>query len=297
MRFVIVTGMSGAGKSSAMKILEDDGFFCVDNLPVSLLATFIELTEGSSEPLERVALGLDIRAGHNSLAEAAPVIESLKKEGYTLEILFMEAETKVLVKRYKETRRMHPLAKGGRMAAAIEEERECLKDLKKQADYIIDTTTLLIRELKQELDRIFVQNEDFCNFYLTFVSFGFKYGIPADADLVFDVRFLPNPFYVDSLKPLTGNDKAVYDYVMSTDKAKTFLEKLKDMLSFLIPNYMIEGKTQLVIAIGCTGGKHRSVSLTNAIYREFENTEYGCKKEHRDIEKDRLRNICRSPEK
>ena len=280
MRFVIVTGMSGAGKSSAMKILEDDGFFCVDNLPVSLLATFIELTEGSSEPLERVALGLDIRAGHNSLAEAAPVIESLKKEGYTLEILFMEAE-----------------AKGGRMAAAIEEERECLKDLKKQADYIIDTTTLLIRELKQELDRIFVQNEDFCNFYLTFVSFGFKYGIPADADLVFDVRFLPNPFYVDSLKPLTGNDEAVYDYVMSTDKAKTFLEKLKDMLSFLIPNYMIEGKTQLVIAIGCTGGKHRSVSLTNAIYREFENTEYGCKKEHRDIEKDRLRNICRSPEK
>ena len=167
----------------------------------------------------------------------------------------------------------------------------------KQADYIIDTTTLLIRELKQELDRIFVQNEDFCNFYLTFVSFGFKYGIPADADLVFDVRFLPNPFYVDSLKPLTGNDEAVYDYVMSTDKAKTFLEKLKDMLSFLIPNYMIEGKTQLVIAIGCTGGKHRSVSLTNAIYREFENTEYGCKKEHRDIEKDRLRNICRSPEK
>lgn len=297
MRFVIVTGMSGAGKSSAMKILEDDGFFCVDNLPVSLLATFIELTEGSSEPLERVALGLDIRAGHNSLAEAAPVIESLKKEGYTLEILFMEAETKVLVKRYKETRRMHPLAKDGRMAAAIEEERECLKDLKKQADYIIDTTTLLIRELKQELDRIFVQNEDFCNFYLTFVSFGFKYGIPADADLVFDVRFLPNPFYVDSLKPLTGNDEAVYDYVMSTDKAKTFLEKLKDMLSFLIPNYMIEGKTQLVIAIGCTGGKHRSVSLTNAIYREFENTEYGCKKEHRDIEKDRLRNICRSPEK
>lgn len=297
MRFVIVTGMSGAGKSSAMKILEDDGFFCVDNLPVSLLATFIELTEGSSEPLERVALGLDIRAGHNSLAEAAPVIESLKKEGYTLEILFMEAETKVLVKRYKETRRMHPLAKGGRTAAAIEEERECLKDLKKQADYIIDTTTLLIRELKQELDRIFVQNEDFCNFYLTFVSFGFKYGIPADADLVFDVRFLPNPFYVDSLKPLTGNDEAVYDYVMSTDKAKTFLEKLKDMLSFLIPNYMIEGKTQLVIAIGCTGGKHRSVSLTNAIYREFENTEYGCKKEHRDIEKDRLRNICRSPEK
>lgn len=289
MRFVIVTGMSGAGKSSAMKILEDDGFFCVDNLPVSLLATFIELTEGSSEPLERVALGLDIRAGHNSLAEAAPVIESLKKEGYTLEILFMEAETKVLVKRYKETRRMHPLAKGGRMAAAIEEERECLKDLKKQADYIIDTTTLLIRELKQELDRIFVQNEDFCNFYLTFVSFGFKYGIPADADLVFDVRFLPNPYYVSELKPLTGNDKAIQDYVMGFKAARDFLDKITDLVAFLLPNYVQEGKNSLVIAIGCTGGKHRSVTLANALADRLKHTEYGCKVEHRDIDKDTKR--------
>ena len=290
MRFVIVTGMSGAGKSSAMKILEDDGFFCVDNLPVSLLATFIELTEGSSEPLERVALGLDIRAGHNSLAEAAPVIESLKKEGYTLEILFMEAETKVLVKRYKETRRMHPLAKGGRMAAAIEEERECLKDLKKQADYIIDTTTLLIRELKQELDRIFVQNEDFCNFYLTFVSFGFKYGIPADADLVFDVRFLPNPYYIEELRPMSGNDREVREYVMSNDKAEEFLDKLVDMIRFLIPNYIAEGKTQLVIAVGCTGGKHRSVTLANELYEALQKDEgdYGIKIEHRDIEKDAI---------
>ena len=289
MRFVIVTGMSGAGKSTALNRLEDMGYFCVDNLPVSLLATFIELTEGSSEPLERVALGLDIRAGHNSLAEAAPVIESLKKEGYTLEILFMEAETKVLVKRYKETRRMHPLAKGGRMAAAIEEERECLKDLKKQADYIIDTTTLLIRELKQELDRIFVQNEDFCNFYLTFVSFGFKYGIPADADLVFDVRFLPNPYYVSELKPLTGNDKAIQDYVMGFKAARDFLDKITDLVAFLLPNYVQEGKNSLVIAIGCTGGKHRSVTLANALADRLKHTEYGCKVEHRDIDKDTKR--------
>ena len=183
------------------------------------------------------------------------------------------------------------------MDTAIENERELLLDLKKQADYIIDTTTLLIRELKQEIDRIFVEEENFCNFYLTFVSFGFKYGIPSDADLVFDVRFLPNPFYVEALKPLTGNDKEVFDYVMKSDKAKEFLGKLKDMLDFLIPNYMIEGKTQLVIAIGCTGGKHRSVTLTNAIHAAFKNTEYGCKKEHRDIEKDRLRGICRSQEK
>lgn len=297
MRFVVVTGMSGAGRSSVMRILEDDGYYCVDNLPVSLLPTFIQLTENSSEQIERVALGLDIRGGHKSLGEAAAVLQKLKEEGYALEILFLEASTPVIVKRYKETRRMHPLAKGGRMDSAIEDERQLLSALKREADYIIDTTTLLIRELKQEIDRIFVADEKFCNFYLTFVSFGFKYAIPPDADLVFDVRFLPNPFYVDALKPLTGNDSEVYDYVMSSDKAKEFLGKLKDMLDFLIPNYIVEGKTQLVIAIGCTGGKHRSVTLTNAIYNEFQDTEYGCKKEHRDIEKDRLRNICRSQEK
>ena len=297
MRFVVVTGMSGAGRSSVMRILEDDGYFCVDNLPVSLLPTFMQLTEDSSEQIERVALGLDIRGGQGSLKEASHILKYLKGKGYTLEILFLEASTPVIVKRYKETRRMHPLSNGGRMDTAIENERELLLDLKKQADYIIDTTTLLIRELKQEIDRIFVEEENFCNFYLTFVSFGFKYGIPSDADLVFDVRFLPNPFYVEALKPLTGNDKEVFDYVMKSDKAKEFLEKLKDMLDFLIPNYMIEGKTQLVIAIGCTGGKHRSVTLTNAIHAAFENTEYGCKKEHREIEKDRLRNICHSQEK
>lgn len=297
MRFVVVTGMSGAGRSSVMRILEDDGYFCVDNLPVSLLPTFVQLTEDSSEQIERVALGLDIRGGHQSLKEAANVLQKIKNDGYKLEILFLEASTQVIVKRYKETRRMHPISKGGRMDSAIEDERKLLTKLKEQADYIIDTTTLLIRDLKQEIDRIFVADEEFCNFYLTFVSFGFKYGIPSDADLVFDVRFLPNPFYVDALKPLTGNDSEVFDYVMASDKAKSFLMKLKDLLDFLIPNYIVEGKTQLVIAIGCTGGKHRSVTLTNAIYNEFENTEYGCKKEHRDIEKDRLRNICRSQEK
>ncbi len=288
MRFVIVTGMSGAGRSSVMRILEDDGYFCVDNLPVPLLSTFVQLTENSSEQIQRVAIGLDIRGGQKALMEASSVLTGLKEEGYFLEILFLEASTPVIVKRYKETRRMHPLAKGGRMDSAIEKERNFLVQLKEQADYIIDTTTLLIRDLKQEIDRIFVEDEKFCNFYLTFVSFGFKYGIPSDADLVFDVRFLPNPFYVEALKPLTGNDAEVYNYVMESDKAKEFLAKLKDMLDFLVPNYIIEGKTQLVIAIGCTGGKHRSVTLTNAIYKEFENTEYGCKKEHRDIEKDRL---------
>lgn len=297
MRFVVVTGMSGAGRSSVMRILEDEGYFCVDNLPVSLLPTFIQLTEDASEQIQRVALGLDIRGGQDSLKEAADILKKLRQDGYPLEILFLEASAAVIVKRYKETRRMHPLAHGGRMEAAIEEERKLLSELKVQADYIIDTTTLLIRELKQEIIRIFVKNESFCNFYLTFVSFGFKYGIPADADLVFDVRFLPNPFYIDSLKPLTGNDEEVYRYVMESDGAKEFLAKLKDMLDFLIPNYKMEGKTQLVVAIGCTGGKHRSVTLTNALYKKFEHTEYGCKKEHRDIERERLRNLCRLQEK
>lgn len=288
MRFVIVTGMSGAGRSSAMRVLEDDGFFCVDNLPISMLPGFMKLTKESSGQIQKVALGLDIRVGNRLLQEAAGVLTQLQKEGYEFEILYMEASTPVLVKRYKETRRMHPLSHGGRMDAAIEKERELLAQLKDQADYIIDTTTLLTRELKQELDRIFLEDEKFSNFYLTFVSFGFKYGIPTDADLVFDVRFLPNPFYVDELKPLTGEEEAVYDYVMKSEKATVFLDKLKDMLDFLIPNYVAEGKTQLVIAIGCTGGKHRSVTLTNAIYKEFASSEYGCKKEHRDIEKDRL---------
>lgn len=297
MRFVIVTGMSGAGRSSAMRILEDDGFFCVDNLPVSLLPTFMQLTEDSSEQIERVALGLDIRVGEDALRETASVLKELKDSGYQFEILFFEAGTPVLVKRYKETRRVHPLAKRGRVDSGIEAERKLLTELKSSADYIIDTTTLLIRDLKQELERIFLKEEEYQNFYLTFVSFGFKYGIPTDADLVFDVRFLPNPFYVEELKPLTGNDPEVYDYVMKFPNTGEFLGKLKDMLDFLIPNYIIEGKNQLVIAIGCTGGKHRSVTLTNALYKEYENSEYGCKKEHRDIEKDRLRNVCRFQEK
>lgn len=296
MKMVIVTGMSGAGKSTALNVLEDEGYYCVDNMPISLVVKFAELAAGQEEGYSDIALGIDIRSG-NALGEFDEVLDELSRRHYRYKILYLDSSDEVLVKRYKETRRTHPLAKDDRVDKGIARERKKLEFLKKRADYIIDTSQLLTREFKQELEKIFIQGEHYNNLFVTVLSFGFKYGIPSDADLVFDVRFLPNPFYVDSLKSLTGNDEAVYDYVMSTDKAKTFLEKLKDMLSFLIPNYMIEGKTQLVIAIGCTGGKHRSVSLTNAIYREFENTEYGCKKEHRDIEKDRLRNICRSPEK
>ena len=297
MRFVIVTGVSGAGKSTVLKMLEDAHYFCVDNLPIPLVEKFASLMlEVHEEGVQNAALGIDARSGH-SLEELAQVLDHMKEAGYDFEILFMDAEDSVLVKRYKETRRSHPLASNGRVDDGIRLERQKMDFLRKRADYIIDTSHLLTRELRQEIEKIFVNNEKFCNMMVTVLSFGFKYGIPSDADLVFDVRFLPNPFYVDELKPLTGDDKPVYDYVMSSPKAVEFRNKMKDMLDFLIPNYIAEGKTQLVIAIGCTGGKHRSVTLTNAMYEEYANTEYGCKKEHRDIEKDRLRYICRSQEK
>jgi len=194
----------------------------------------------------------------------------------------------VLVKRFKETRRNHPLSGNGRVDAGIELEREKLEFLKKQADFIIDTSQLLIRELKIEINKIFVQEQEYGNFYITILSFGFKYGIPTDCDLVFDVRFLPNPYYDQELKPLTGNDKPVYEYVMSSQKATEFLDKLEDMLEFLIPNYIEEGKNQLVVGIGCTGGKHRSVSIANALSDRLSKLEYGFKVEHRDIKKDAL---------
>lgn len=289
MRFVIVSGMSGAGKSTALKMLEDVGYFCVDNLPISLIDKFAQLTVSTENgEIERVALGIDIRSGR-LLNELESVLEGLAKKGFHYEILFLDADDTVLVKRFKETRRSHPLAGDGRVDQGINLERERLEFLKKRADYIIDTSKLLTRELKAELDKIFVKNEEFRNLVITILSFGFKYGIPSDSDLVFDVRFLPNPYYVESLKALTGNDKPVQEFVMGFDAAHAFSDKLEDMVRFLIPNYIIEGKNQLVISIGCTGGKHRSVTLANELYKRLsQNTEYGLKVEHRDIEKDAL---------
>ncbi len=286
MRFVIVTGMSGAGKSSALKMLEDAGYFCVDNLPIPLISKFAEI--GCQEPamMNKVALGIDIRSGED-LPELLPVLSNLEKIGIQYEILFLDCRDSVLVKRFKETRRSHPLAKSGRVEAGIAAERRALGFLKERATYIIDTSQLLTRELKTEINKIFVKNENYQSFFVTILSFGFKYGIPADADLVFDVRFLPNPYYVEELKAKTGNDKEVSDYVLKYEESGIFLEKLTDLITFLIPNYMNEGKNQLVIAIGCTGGKHRSVTLSNALYRRLSGHEYGIKVEHRDIEKDR----------
>lgn len=295
MRFVIVTGMSGAGKSTALKMLEDMEYFCVDNLPVMLIEKFVQLLrDGGSGEIEKVAVGVDIRNG-KALDELETVLENINFAGVGIEILFLDAEDEVLVRRYKESRRNHPLAAGSRVDDGIQKERERLRFLKEYADYILDTSKLLTRELKAELEKIFVENGSFKNLMVTVLSFGFKYGIPQDADLVFDVRFLPNPYYIEELRPLSGNDHPVSDYVMSFDLAHEFSDKLEDMIRFLIPNYITEGKTQLVIAVGCTGGKHRSVTLANELYRRLgENEEYGIRVEHRDIEKDGKR--CLSPE-
>ena len=283
MKFVIVTGMSGAGKSTALKMLEDMGYFCVDNLPIALLPKFAELAHAPGSDISQVAVGVDIRNGR-SLDEMSSVLEHLKASGVAYQILYLEASDEVLVKRYKETRRTHPLAKQGRVEDGIRQEREKLLYLKENATYILDTSQLLTRELKKALEQIFVGEKNFKNLMITVLSFGFKYGIPSDCDLVFDVRFLPNPYYVEGLKYKTGNDKEVQDFVMGYELSHTFLDKLVDMLEFLIPNYILEGKTQLVIGIGCTGGKHRSVTLANKLFEALSNCpEYGVRLEHRDV--------------
>ena len=288
MRLVIVTGMSGAGKTTALKMLEDMGYFCVDNLPIPLLTRFVELFSETEEEIKNIAIGIDVRCGQD-FSGLQEVLDEMDVKQVSYEILFLDAQDDVLIKRYKETRRQHPLSGSGRVDTGIAKEREKIMFLKMRATYILDTSKMLTRELKLELEKIFVKGESFCNLYITVMSFGFKYGIPQDADLVFDVRFLPNPYYIDELKEKTGNDPEVQDYVMENEKAQVFLDKLTDMVDFLIPNYILEGKNQLIIAIGCTGGKHRSVTLANALYQKLDKQEnYGVRIEHRDIGKDAI---------
>lgn len=287
MRFVIVSGMSGAGKSTALKMMEDIGFFCVDNLPVQLMYKFAELAYADETTIDKIALGLDIRSG-DALSDLPGVLSQIEEAGYDFDILFLDASEDVLVKRYKETRRAHPLARLGRIEEGIRREQEQIAFLRKKADMIIDTSNLLTRELKLELDKIFVQNENYQSFIVTTMSFGFKYGIPRDADLVFDVRFLPNPYYDVKLRPMTGNDAEIQSFVMNCAEATEFLNKLTDMIEFLIPNYIKEGKNQLVVAIGCTGGKHRSVTVANYLHKEMQELPYTAKCYHRDIEKDAI---------
>lgn len=288
MRLVIVTGMSGAGKTIALKMLEDLGFYCVDNLPIPLMEPFARLAMQKPAAHERVALGIDIRSGEE-LPCLKQVLQDWKQDAVPCQILFLDASDETLVKRYKETRRSHPLAGKGRVDSGIRLERERLAFLKKEADVIIDTSQLLTKELRQQLEQIFAGNKAYQNLFITVLSFGYKYGIPADADLVFDVRFLPNPYYVEHLRHHTGEEAEVQAYVRQGGTADVFLEKLQDMLEFLIPNYILEGKNQLVIGVGCTGGKHRSVTIAGALYQFLSrHEEYGLKIEHRDIDKDRL---------
>ena len=288
MRFVIVTGMSGAGKITALKIFEDNGYYCVDNLPIPLIESFADLLFAQTSEKNKVAIGVDIRSGEN-LDKIDDVLSRMKAKEQNFEILFLDSNNNTLIKRFKETRRSHPMGDADSVENEIEAERKKLSYLRRHADYIIDTSQLLTREFKQELEKIFIQGEHYNNLFVTVLSFGFKYGIPSDADLVFDVRFLPNPYYVSELKPLTGNDKAIQDYVMGFKAARDFLDKITDLVAFLLPNYVQEGKNSLVIAIGCTGGKHRSVTLANALADRLKHTEYGCKVEHRDIDKDTKR--------
>lgn len=286
MKIIIVTGMSGAGKSTALNVLEDEGYYCVDNMPISLISKFAEIAECQQDSgYCNIALSIDIRSGH-SLAEFDSVLDHMRDKKYDYKIIYLESSDDVLIKRYKETRRTHPLAKDGRVDKGIILEREQLKFLKQKADVIIDTSQLLTREFKEELQKIVLGRKEFNNLFVTVLSFGFKYGIPSDADIVFDVRFLPNPYYIEELRPLTGNDKRIQDYVMKSSEAEEFLDRVDGLIKFLLPNYVKEGKSSLVIAVGCTGGKHRSVTLANAIAERIARTPYGCKVEHRDIEKD-----------
>lgn len=285
MRFVIVTGMSGAGKASASRILEDEGYYVVDNLPVRLIDQFVELMNLPGSDISKVVLGLDIRADQ-SFTYVEEVLEALKTKGYHYEILFMDASDETLIRRYKETRRAHPMAPLGRVEDGIEKERDVLHNIKTKADYVIDTSNLLVRDLRQMLTRIFQENKHYNSLQIMITSFGFKYGIPTDADLVFDVRFLPNPYYIEELKHQTGLDAPVRDYVNSFPQTHEFMDKLTDMITFLIPNYIKEGKNQLVIAIGCTGGQHRSVTLAANLYERLnDHGDYGLKLYHRDVER------------
>lgn len=285
MKFVIVTGMSGAGKSTSMRILEDAGYFCVDNLPVQFIEKFYDLAVNSKEERDKIAVGIDVRSG-SDLAMVGDVIDNINKDGKNCHILFMDASRDTLIKRYKETRRMHPLTNDGNIEEAIEREKKELAFLKKRADFIINTDALIIKDVKAEIEKIFVEDKSFSNIFINVMSFGFKYGVPRDADLVFDVRFMPNPFYVADLKPKTGLDKEVNEYVMNSQESKEFVAKLDEMIKFLIPNYIKEGKTQLVIAIGCTGGKHRSITVAKQLYESLkEIEEYGVKFTNRDIDR------------
>lgn len=285
MKFLIVTGLSGAGKSLSIKYLEDMGYFCVDNLPPALIVKFAELWNQSKSNTENIALVIDIRGG-KFFDQLQARLEELKSAGFDYEILFLEASDEILIKRFKASRRQHPLAVDGRIIRGIKAERRKLEHVKSNASFIIDTTNMLPSDLKDEMKHLFVDGGTSEGINISVVSFGFKYGIPLDSDMVFDVRFLPNPYYVENLKKYSGMDEGVRSYVMKWPEAVEFMNKLVDMVEFLIPNFIKEGKSQLVIAIGCTGGRHRSVTMANMLSQKLKENKHRVITEHRDIEED-----------
>lgn len=285
MRFVVITGISGAGKSQVANYLEDAGFFCIDNLPPLLMPKIAEICSQGYGKIDKIAFVIDIRGGE-LLNDFFPGLEALRQGGHTFEILFMEASDRVLIKRYKESRRSHPLAPEGRLLLGINEERRVLQKIKEKADYIIDTSNLTPRQLKEEINNILGEDKTFKGLIINIISFGFKYGVPIECDLVFDVRFIPNPYYIDSMKRLTGRNETVRNYVSKMPETEEFLVKLNEMLDFLVPNYVKEGKSQLVIGIGCTGGRHRSVVIADLLYKSLQDKLHRVVVEHRDIEKD-----------
>ncbi|CEI71652.1 MULTISPECIES: RNase adapter RapZ [Romboutsia] len=281
MKFVIVTGLSGSGKSETMRALEDMGFYCVDNLPPALITKFAELCYQPNSSIDKVALGIDIR-GRRFFKELHESLEYLKKENYKYEMLYLDCSDRVLLNRYKMTRRNHPLSMNVSLTEGIKMEREIMEPLKEVSDSIIDTTNMKPKDLKEEISKIYSQGEENNKLTISVLSFGFKHGIPADCDLVFDVRFLPNPYYLEELRPKTGDEQDVRDYVMNSKISQEFFYKLNDMIQFLVPQYIEEGKQHLVIGIGCTGGRHRSVTIANLIYDELMKKGYRVVKKHRD---------------
>lgn len=284
MQFVIVTGMSGAGKTSVAHILEDIGYYCIDNLPPTLISNFVALCQNSNLSMDKIAFVVDARSG-DLVTRLGDEITELRKNGGRCEVLFLEATDAYIIKRYKETRRKHPHAGSGRVEDGIGKERKLLECIRGQADYIIDTSGLLTRQLREQILALFEERHHYENISINVVSFGFKYGIPLDSDLMFDVRFLPNPFYEPELKALTGLNHEVSDYVLKFDETQEFLKKLEEMVLFLLPQYAEEGKMQLVISIGCTGGKHRSVTIAESLGKYLSEKNYFTVMNHRDIHK------------
>lgn len=284
-RIVIITGLSGSGKSTALKALEDIGFYCVDNLPPMLVEKFIELCIQSNREISKIAFLLDIRE-REFLKEIPSTIESLKKQGYLTETLFLEASDEAIVKRYSETRRPHPLFSHESPLKAIREERLLMEPLREKADRVIDTTSLNVHQLKALIQSLYSNWSPSERIRLNIISFGYKYGIPYEADLVFDVRFLPNPYFIEELKDVSGEDQRVAEYILKWNETKIFINKIKDLLDFLLPLYQREGKSYITIAFGCTGGKHRSVVIANEIAKLIDPERFKINMTHRDIHKE-----------